>query len=435
MQNYSIYKERRERLLKEMGAGVALIPGAGVKWRNADIEHDFRQDSDFFYLTGFTEPDAVALLTNQHPHHRFILFVRPRDPDRERWDGPRAGCEGAQAIFGADAAYPVDELSKRLPEYLVNVQRVYYRLGINRHFDQKLFSALNTTRGRAREGIIAPREFFDTAPLLHEYRLHKSAREIDLMSSAARITRDGHLNAMCAAKPGCYEYQVEAELERAFRSGGSKRVAYGSIVASGPNATVLHYRANDRVIGEGELVLIDAGAEYGYYACDVTRTFPARGIFSAEQRRIYELVLGAQRAAMEKVRPGATLMEVHQAAVEVITRGLIELGLVAGPYEKASSEASYKPYFMHRTSHWLGMDAHDVGDYYVSGNPRPLQPGFVLTVEPGVYITSEAPVEQRWRGIGVRIEDNLVVTPDGYRNLTADIPKTASELEKILAAR
>jgi Xaa-Pro aminopeptidase len=431
MRDKKVYKERRERLLREMGPGAAVLPGATVTFRNSDIEHDFRQESDFFYLTGFAEPNAVLLLTNQHPDHRFVLFVRPRDPERERWEGPRAGCDGARSVWGADAAFPIDELAARLPEYLIHIPRVYYRLGVNRPFDDKFLDALNATRRRAREGIAGPRELFDTSSLLHEYRLRKSADEIEAMTRAAEITRQGHASAMQIARPGRYEYQVEAELTRVFRAHGSERAAYGSIVASGPNATFLHYRNNDRQIREGELVLIDAAAEYDYLASDVTRTFPANGAFSAEQRSIYDLVLDAQQAAIEKVRPGSTLAEVHAAAVDVITRGLVSLGLILGPLDQALSEQTYKPYFMHRTSHWLGMDAHDVGDYFVDGKPRPLQQGFALTVEPGVYISTEAPVDERWRGIGVRIEDNLVVTADGYSNITADIPKTASELESL----
>jgi Xaa-Pro aminopeptidase len=435
MKDKSVFRERRDRLLREMGPGVAVVPGANLAIRNADIEHDFRQDSDFFYLTGFVEPSAVVVLTNQHLDHRLVLFVRPRDPERERWEGPRAGVEGAIATWGADAAFPIDELPARLPEYLANAPRLYVRLGIHRSFDEKLLDALNATRKRAREGVVAPREILDTALLLHEHRLRKSARERETMARAAEISRQGHLTAMRVARPGCYEYQVEAELLRLFRDQGSERVAYGSIVASGANATILHYRTNNRRIDEGDLVLIDAGAEYGYYASDVTRTFPANGVFSTEQRAVYELVLQAQQAAMERVRPGATLADVHTAAVEEITRGLLSLGLVAGPYDKALSEGAYKPYFMHRTSHWLGMDAHDVGDYFVDRKPRPLEPGFVLTVEPGVYIASDAPVDKRWRGIGVRIEDNLIVTADGYDNITSNIPKAVSEIERIVRDR
>lgn len=431
MRDKNVFKERREKLLGEMGPGVAVLPGAVVTFRNSDVEYDFRQESDFFYLTGFTEPNAVLLLTNQHPEHRFVLFVRPRDPERERWEGPRVGCEGARSIWGADAAFPIEELTTRLPEYLINVPRVYYRLGVNRPFDHTLVDALNATRRRAREGIVAPRELSDTSSLLHEYRLRKSAIEIEAMTRAAQITGQGHVSAMQIARPGLYEYQVEAELLRAFRAHGSERAAFGSIVASGPNATFLHYRHNDRKIRAGELVLIDAGAEYDYFASDVTRTFPAGGAFSTEQRYIYELVLDAQQAAIEKVRPGSTLADVHDGAVEVITRGLISLGLISGPLDRALSEQTYRPYYMHRTSHWLGMDAHDVGEYFVDRKPRPLQPGFVLTVEPGVYISSEAPVDERWRGIGVRIEDNLVVTLDGYCNITSDIPKAASALESL----
>jgi Xaa-Pro aminopeptidase len=406
-----------------------------VAIRNNDVEHDYRQDSDFYYLTGFDEPESVLVLSNEHKEHRMVLFVRERDPERETWDGPRAGTEGAKARFGADAAFPIEELSKRLPEYLTDVARLVYRLSVDREFDTRLFDALDTVRSKARGGIIAPREFIDRAPVLHEMRLRKDDDEIALMAKAADITRDAHVRAMQIAKPGRYEYEVEAEINRVFRAAGCERPAYGSIVGSGPNATILHHRRNDRLMEDGDLLLIDAGCEYGYYASDVTRTFPVSGKFTEPQRLLYEVVLNAQLASIAATQPGATLTDVHNASVRVLTQGLIDLGIIAGPLDDAISNERFKPFYMHRTSHWLGMDVHDVGDYYAAKLPRPLEPGFVLTVEPGLYVSVNAEVDAKWRGIGIRIEDDVLVTDKGSRNLTAEIPKSVNEIETLLASR
>jgi len=418
-----------------MGPGVAVLPSAPVHIRNNDVEHAYRQDSDFFYLTGFDEPESVLVLTNQHSDHRVVLFVRPRDPTREVWDGPRAGVDGAVAQFGADAAFPIGELLDRLPDYLGNVQRVHYRVGLDRAFDDQMFHALDRVRGRARTGVSVPGEIVDPGLTLHEMRVRKTAEELRTMERAAAITREAHLRAMEIARPGRFEYEVEAEILRTFRAHGSERPAYGAIVGSGPNATILHYRKNDRRMEDGDLLLIDAGAEYGYYASDVTRTFPVSGRFTPDQRRIYDLVLDAQTAAIEAVRPGATIDHVHDAAVKVLVSGMIELGLLHGTVDEAIESASYKAFYMHRTSHWLGMDVHDVGCYFVSGQPRAMEEGMVLTVEPGLYVSSAAEVDKRWCGIGVRIEDDVVVTRDGYRIITSDIPRRAEELESILAQR
>lgn len=422
-------------MLERIGPGVAIVPAAPVAFRNSDVEHEYRQDSDLYYLTGFDEPESVLVLTGAHAEHRSVLFVRPRDPERETWDGPRAGVDGAQARFGADAAFPIAELAERLPQLLENVERLHYRVGANRQFDDVVFEAMRKVRAKIRAGKFAPREIVDSATLLHAMRLRKSAAELETMAEAARISREAHATAMEIALPGVHEYEVQAELLRVFRKHGAERPAYGSIVASGPNATILHYRRNDRQMQQGDLLLIDAGAEYGYYASDVTRTFPVSGKFSPAQRAIYDVVLAAQRTAIAAVRPGARYTAVHDAALEVLTRGLVELGLVAGPVEDAIREERYKPYFMHRTSHWLGMDVHDVGEYWVDGAPRALEPGVVLTVEPGLYVAQDAACDPRWRGIGVRIEDDVVVTESGQRVLTTGIPKDPDEIERILLAR
>lgn len=433
----SIYAARRQRFIESMGAvgAVAVFPSAPVAIRNNDVEHEYRQESDLFYLTGFDEPESVLLLCPHHAQHRMVLFARTRDPSREVWDGPRAGVEGAVARFGADVAFPIAELNERLLEYLGNTTRLYYRAGRDRSFDDRVFATLNTLRSRQRLGVSTPSEIIDPGSILHEQRLRKDPDEVASMARAVAATRDAHARAMLVARPGCFEYEVEAELLHAFRAHGSERPAYGPIVGSGPNATILHYRKNDRRMEEGELLLIDAGAEHGYYAADVTRTFPVNGAFSKPQRAIYDLVLAAQDAAIAAVRPGATLDTVHDTAVRVLTTGLIELGLVTATLEEALEKGLYKPFYMHRTSHWLGMDVHDVGAYFVDGKARPLEPGFVLTVEPGLYISATAEVAPEWRGIGVRIEDDVLVTAAGSDDLTLAIPKHPDELERILGAR
>lgn len=427
----SEFTSRRERFLKKMGEAVALVPAAPVVVRNNDVTYDYRQNSDFYYLTGFGEPESLLLLSAVHPRHRFVLFVRPRDRERELWDGPRAGCEGAERTLGADAVYPVGELGERLSEYLADASRLYYRMGADRELDGTVLAAIERLRSRAREGVTAPRVIADPGLILHELRLRKSAHEIGKIKKAADITRQAFLCAMSAARPGRYEYEVEAELLRAFRAAGGEP-AYGCVVASGPNATILHYRSNRRKMRRGELLLIDAGAELDYYSSDVTRTFPVGGAFSREQRALYEVVLAAQQAAMEKAGPSVTLKQIHDTAVRELVRGLIKLGIIKGRVEPAVRSGAYKPFYMHRTSHFLGMDVHDVGDYYLERKPRPLRQGMVFTVEPGLYVARNARVDPKWRGIGIRIEDDLVVTASGCRNLTADIPKQADELERLV---
>jgi Xaa-Pro aminopeptidase len=426
---------RRARYMEEMGRGVAVVPSAPTFIRNNDVEHEYRQDSDFFYLTGFDEPESVLVLTTEHAEHRMVVFVRKRDKDREIWDGPRAGVEGAKELLGADAAFPIDELEQRLPDYLADARRLHYRLAVHPSFDAIVFRAIEAVRRKVRTGVVAPSEIVDLSRDLHEMRLRKSEGELATMARAAEVSREAHARAMAAARPGAFEYEVEAEILRTFRAHGAERPAYGSIVGSGPNATILHYRRNDRQLRDGDLLLIDAGAEYGYYASDVTRTFPVGGRFSQAQRAIYDLVLESQLAAIEAVRPGVPYTDVHDVAVKVLAEGLVRLGLIAGPSEQAIEQGSYKAYYMHRTSHWLGMDVHDVGDYFADKKPRLLEPGMVLTVEPGLYIAQDADCDPAFRGIGVRIEDDIAVTATGYRNLTEAIPKAASELERILTAR
>jgi len=426
----SEFAARRTQLLDAIGDGVAVFPSAPLAVRNRDVEHPYRQDSDLYYLTGLEEPESLLVLTNQHEEHRVVLFVRPKKREREIWDGPRAGVEGAVEAFGADVAFPIDELPKRLPDYLGNVERLHYRLAQNDEADAKIFDCLNLLRRGVRRGVTAPEVIIDSSVHLHEMRLRKSDAELARMRGAAAITKEAHLRAMRITRPGMHEYEIDAELLHIFRKHGSQRPAYESIVGSGPNATILHYRAGDRVMHDGELVLIDAGCELGYYASDVTRTFPVNGRFSNEQRAVYDVVLRAQKAGIEAVKPGVTLEALHDGAVRSITEGLVAIGLLEGDVDALIEDKKYEPFYMHRTSHWLGMDVHDVGHYYVEGEHRPFEPGFVLTVEPGVYIATDADgVDERWRGIGVRIEDDVVVTKSGHDVLTDGIPKEIDDVE------
>lgn len=431
----SIFEARRKRLMSEMGErAVAIIAAAPTAIRNNDVEHDYRQESDFYYLTGLDEPNSLLLLSNVH-EQAMVLFVRPRDPERETWDGPRTGVEGAKSNFGADAAYEWQELDAMLPEFLSGAERLLYRFGRDPSLDARILAALESARRRHRQGQDFPTEIHDPGKYLHAHRLIKGPEELAIMRRAAAITHQAHLAAMRVAKPGAYEYELEAEILRVYRANGCERAAYGSIVGSGPNATILHHRKNDRRMEAGDLCLIDAGCELEYYASDVTRTFPVSGRFTPEQRSIYELVLSAQMACIEAVRPGTTLEAIHELAVKKLTEGMIELGLIEGPLEEALEQRRYRAFYMHRTSHWLGMDVHDVGNYFRHGQPVKLEPGMVLTIEPGLYIAANAPVDPKWRGIGVRIEDDIAVTADGYENLTAAIPKQPDELERILAER
>lgn len=428
-----VFEKRRSIFLDAIAArepaSVAIFPAAPVFTRNNDVEHEYRQDSDVFYLTGFDEPDTVVVLTASD--RKMTMFVRPRDPAREIWDGPRAGVDGAKATFGASEAFTIDKLADELPKLLQNKTRLYYRLGKHRAMDDVVLQAVDRTRARAKLGIGWPVEIVDPSTVVHEMRLFKNADDLATMQRAANITAEAHRRAMAETKPSMREYEVEARLLETFRKHGSERPAYGSIVGSGPNATILHYRKNDRKIEKGELLLIDAGCEYGYYASDVTRTFPVGARFSREQQAIYELVLEAQEAGIDKTRKGATLDTIHAECVAVITRGLAKLGLLQGDADELVEKEAYKRFFMHKTSHWLGMDVHDVGNYWKDGAPRPLEPGMVLTIEPGIYIGREDDtVAPEWRGIGVRIEDDIVVTEDRPRNLTEEIPKTVADVHR-----
>lgn len=434
------FASRRQALLRSMRDGVAVFPSMPVALRNNDVEHPFRQDSDLHYLSNLDEPDSLAVISSAVDPKKgpakpasFSLFVRPRNPDRERWDGARIGVDGAVRDLGADAAFTIDELSSKLPDLFFGHTRLHYKLGKNRALDDKVLKAIDVCRGRARNGGTWPVEIVDPAVTLHELRLKKQPDEIELMQRAADIARDGHLAAMRSARSGMYEFEIEAAIEGAFRRGGSDRVAYSSIVAGGRNATVLHYRSNDAPLRDGQLLLIDAGCEYRYYASDVTRTFPVSGRFTPEQRAVYQVVLDAQLAAIGAAVPGSTLDRIHEVAVTQITAGLVRLGLLKGDVESNVRDAKYRRFYMHRTSHWLGMDVHDVGGYCVGMTPRPLEPGMVVTVEPGLYLGSEDDIPEALRDTGIRIEDDVLITELGPRVLTDGIPKTIEDIERACA--
>jgi len=423
-------RARRERVNERIGNGALVLFAAPFQIRNNDVEQEWRQDSDFYYLSGFDEPDSVLVMRGGNDR-RFVLFVRPRDPERETWDGPRAGTVGAVEEFGADAAYPMGELAERLPELLSNLENVHYRLGRDRGNDDVVLRALDSVRRMARRGVVCPHSVVDPGIVLHDLRLRKSAAEVACMERALSITAVGHREVMARVSPGMHEYEAEAVLRGAFRRAGSERHAYPPIVGSGPNATILHYRKNDRRMADGDLLLVDAGCEYDYYASDVTRTFPVNGTFSADQRAVYEVVLEAEVKAIDAVRPGATLDDVHAVALRVLCQGLLDLGVVEGPLDRVLSEELYKPFYMHRTSHWLGMDVHDVGAYFHAGKPRLLEPGMVLTVEPGLYFgPADERVRPGLRGIGVRIEDDVLTTEGAPRVLSDATPKGIDAIEQ-----
>ncbi|MCI0339974.1 MAG: aminopeptidase P N-terminal domain-containing protein [Planctomycetales bacterium] len=431
----SVFRERRDELGRRLGPG-----GAGVFFtarearRNGDVDHEFRGSSDLVYLTGFEEPEAVAVVRPDSPDQRFTLFVRPRDPAQETWTGERAGVEGARAHFGADAAFPVADLEKELPACLANARRLVYAVGRDDEADRAVFRALAALRGKARAGIRPPTEIHDPEPILHEMRLRKRPEEVAALRRAAAVTAEAHAAAMREARPGMHEYDVQALLELRFRRAGSPRNGYPSIVGSGPNATTLHYTANRRRLEPGDLLLIDAGAEWDFYTADVTRTFPVGGRFTRPQRAVYEVVLGAQERAIAECRAGVPFDRVHETALRALVEGMVRIGLLSGEPEAIVKDESYKKYYMHRTSHWLGLDVHDVGAYRPEGAWRPLEPGMVLTVEPGIYVrpgTEGAPPE--FEGIGVRIEDDVLVTGDGPEVLTAAAPKRIEEIERLTA--
>ena len=412
---------------------VAIIVGAGLATRANDTEYRFRQDSDFWYLTGFDHPDAVAVLrTDGGPSYR--LFVQPREPEAEVWTGFRPGVDGAKSDYGADEAYPIAELYERVPQLLEGAKRLYHQLGRNARLDAVIVETLEGLRRRSRQGASHASEIADPREIVHELRIHKSEAEVALMRTAAAISLEAHREAAQIAHQGHHEYELEAVLDYTFRRRGGWGPAYGTIVAGGANATTLHYVANDRPLRNGELVLIDSGAEYLGYASDVTRTYPVGGRFDIPHRAVYEVVLEAQLAGLALCEPGRTLQDIHQTTTRKLVEGMISLGLLAGTLDDLMEQQAYRAYYMHNTSHWLGLDVHDAGNYQLDDGPRTLEPGMAFTVEPGIYIAASAQdAPEHLRGIGVRIEDDVVITADGHENLNTAIPKRIDEVEAWVA--
>lgn len=431
----SVYAKRRKDFLERLGKGVAIFASAPTSIRSNDTEYRYRQNSDLYYLTGLTEPESVCLLMPEHPDHKFVLFVRPRNPEKEIWDGRRFGPEGAQQHFQADAAYSIEKLDEELPKYLEKVDSIYYSLGQDSRFDQRIINQIKYFRSIRRRNGVGPYTVIDPVEILQEMRLIKSFEEQNLMRYSANIAAQGHIAAMEQVKPGMYEFEIEAIIENQFRRYGALAPAYNSIVGSGLNATILHYVENNRQIQDNELLLVDAGAEYEYYCSDITRTYPANGRFTKAQREIYEIVLAAQLAAIKEVKPGVAFDDIHKKALDVIIDGLLDLGLLSGEKEEIIKEKKHEKFFMHRTSHWLGVDTHDVGKYKVENESRHLEPGIILTVEPGIYIGENPDVPIKYHNIGVRIEDDLLVTSQGAEILTANAPKQINELENIIGRR
>jgi len=476
MTDQSFFAARRAGFMDRLAGEMALVPGGKEAMRNHDVNHSFRQDSDFWYLTGFEEPDAVAMFDPSHPDERYVLFVRPRDRETEIWDGYRTGVEGAVEAYAADAAYSIEDLDKILKERLIGRRTVHTPMR-HRHFAQRISNMMIGLRRVAnRFGRPVPDQLHDASPLLDEMRLHKSTDELELMRKAGQISAAGHAEAMRITHPGMHEYQVAAAMEYVWRMHGSRRDGYPAIVAGGPNACILHYRENSDRLNDGDLLLIDAAAEYGYFSADITRTFPINGTFTPEQRAVYEIVLAAQRASFDAVQVGATMRTVHLASIEIITAGLVDLGLLPGPVERAARMNHYKEFFMHGTGHWLGHDVHDAGNYGVDGKPRHLDVGMSFTVEPGIYVAPDAAtlrlsmleydpdewterrlmmgpaaakkleaaereaagfeehsVPAAFLGIGVRIEDDVAITEDGMENLTGSLPTDPDEVEALCA--
>ncbi|HXZ88739.1 MAG TPA: aminopeptidase P N-terminal domain-containing protein [Candidatus Binataceae bacterium] len=428
-----IFAKRRARFKAAIGNSVAILPSSPVALRSGDVEFVYRQDNDLYYLTGFSEPDSVALIAPGQKDE-FVLFVRPRDRERETWTGRRAGVEGAMIDYGADRAYVIDELDRVVPRYLEKAESAYYPLGHNERMNTRVLEMVKASAAmRPRIGS-GPHAILDPREILHEMRLRKEPEELEAMRRAIEISAEAHKAAMSNSRGGMMEWEIEALVDYTFRKHGAAGPSYPSIIASGPNAATLHYISNDRQMRAGELLLIDAGCEYDFYASDVTRTFPIGARFTPLQRDLYDTVLAAQLKAIETVKPGVKFDDPHEAATQVLVEGMLRMGLLKGTVEEALQSGSYRRFYMHRTSHWLGMDVHDVGLYRIGAESRKLEPGMVLTAEPGIYIREddeEVPAE--FRGVGIRIEDDVLVTLDGHEVMTAAVPKSITEVEALTA--
>lgn len=426
------FERRRGNLMRMVGeGGIAILPAAPIRTRSRDVEYRFRQDSDFYYLTGFAEPDAVAVIVPGRDSGEFLMFCRQRDLEKERWDGRRMGTDGVIEHFQADDAFPIEDIDDILPGIMESCERVYYTMGLYKEFDVRIADWVNSLRSGGNRGLHTPQEFVALDHLLHDMRLYKSRSEISAMRKSARVAVSAHERAMRMTRPGLYEYEVEAEFIHEFRRHDARN-SYSPIVAAGANACTLHYVDNTGVLEDGQLVLIDAGCELDYYASDVTRTFPVNGRFTPEQRAVYEIVLEAQLAAIDKTRKDNHWDEPHDAAVRVITKGLKKIGLLDGSIPKLIKDGAYREFYMHRTGHWIGMDVHDVGDYKVGDEWRLLESGMVTTVEPGLYIPNSRNVPKKWRNIGIRIEDDVAVTGDGPDVLTKGLAKEPDAIEALM---
>lgn len=430
------YARRRKELMSLMGPNsIAIVPAAQLLVRNRDVEYPFRQDSDFHYLSGFDEPDAVLVLLPARKQGQVVLFCQERDPEKELWHGYRAGPEGACADYGADDAFPISDIDEILPGLIEGRERVFYAMGRAPQFDRQIMDWINTIRSKVRSGAHPPGEFVDLDHLLHEMRLLKTPAELKLMRRAARVSAAAHIRAMETARAGLNEYHLEAELHHEFMSSGCRKWAYPPIVGGGDNGCILHYIDNNQVLKDGDLVLIDAGCELDGYAADITRTFPVNGVYSEPQRQLYQVCLDAQLAAIDSIKPGVSWDLPHEVAVRVITEGLLRLGLLKGQLSRLIENNACQPFYMHRTGHWLGLDVHDVGDYKIGEQWRELEPGMVLTVEPGIYVSpGNTKVAKKWRGMGIRIEDDVVVTREGCEVLSRDAPKQLDEIEALMAS-
>lgn len=435
-----LYQEAAARRRKLMSAmkknSIALLSAAPMRTRSHDTEYTYRQDSDFYYLTGFTEDDAVLALIPGRKQGEVVLFCQPKDKTKELWTGILTGPQQAQTTLLVNEAHSIADIDSILPALMDGCERVYSAIGKDAAFDERIMGWVKTVRSRARQGANPPTEFIALDPLIHEMRLFKSKGEIELMQQAADISARAHKRAMLAAAEGRYEYHLEAEMLHEFMMAGSRAPAYNSIVASGSNACILHYINNNRALRNGDLVLIDAGCEYEYYAADITRTFPVSGRFSKEQQALYNIVLNAQLQAINVIRPGVAWDEPHNVTVRVITEGLVALGLLTGKPDELIKAGAYRDFYMHRAGHWLGIDVHDAGSYLKGGKSRTLEAGMVTTIEPGIYVAADnKKVDKKWRGIGIRIEDDVLVTRTGNRVLTAAVPKTIDEIEALMAQR
>lgn len=426
------YKNRRSKLMDLVGNNsIIIMPSANLKVRNRDAEFAFRQDSDFLYISGFNEPESVIVLAPGRAEGEFILFCRDKDPKTEQWTGRMAGLKGAVEEFSVDDAFSIKDIDEILPGLMENKQRVVFSVGNNSEFDKQVISWASSLRAKVRHGIQAPQEFVSLNVYLHEMRLIKSPKEQELMQAAANVSIDAHKQAMQVCKPGLMEYEIDAEYLYSFRKNGMEP-AYTSIVGGGENACILHYIENNKQLQDGDLLLIDAGAENQGYASDITRTFPVNGRFTTEQRQLYQIVLDAQYAAIKELQPGNSWNEPDKAAVQVIASGLLELGLLQGDLGEIIDKEKYKPFYMHKTGHWLGLDVHDVGDYKVDSEWRTLQPGMVLTVEPGIYVSPSDDVDKKWWNIGIRIEDDVLITENGNKVLTQALVKEVSDIEALM---